>query len=296
MLIGKKFDVNGSILEVLKEDSDFAYLSGGAAIKKTTLLSSYDEYMDPSTFFNTSQNALGNLANQLKENVQQTNTSTYVDERTHVSVNDPNLGIQSQPAAQQVETIMGNSNPSMTSNPVYQQAPVNHYTTPSNSPEDALFRKMKKPDSIDVVLSFKEKIPARDFIRLMNDNFETSIIDYLAKDFTDKLLMNPELLEIQIKTFLNKLIYPERFEEKEILSNIDKELIVKTDKGVDITATTINILNAELNKDKKDEPGVIDYNDLIDPEDLALMNTGNIIVKTEVTTEIIDDSKEDINT
>ena len=57
MLTGKKFDVNGSILEVIKEDADFAYLSGGAAIKKTTLLSSYDEYMDPNAFFNTSANA-----------------------------------------------------------------------------------------------------------------------------------------------------------------------------------------------------------------------------------------------
>jgi len=275
MLTGKKFDVNGSILEVIKEDADFAYLSGGAAIKKTTLLSSYDEYMDPNTFFNTSANALGNLANQIKENVQNVNTSAYVDERTHVSVNDPNAGMQSQPTAQQVETILGNGNPAVTHNPTYQQAPINHYTMPSNNPEDALFRKMKKPDSIDIVLSFKEKIPGRDFIRLMNDNFETSIIDYLAKDFTDKLLMNPELLEIQIRTFLNKLIYPERFDGSGVPEIIDPTPTILTEK-------------IKVEDTKPVEHAIIDYNDLIDPEDLALMNTGNIIK-----TEIIDNSKTD---
>lgn len=272
MLTGKKFDVNGSILEVIKEDADFAYLSGGAAIKKTTLLSSYDEYMDPNTFFNTSSNALGSLADQLKENVQNANTSGYIDERTHVSVNDPNVGMQSKPTVQQVETILGN-NPTPSS-PTYQQAPINHYTTPSNSPEDVLFRKMKKPDSIDIVLSFKEKIPGRDFIRLMNDNFETSIIDYLAKDFTDKFLMNPELLEIQIKTFLNKLIYPERFDGSSDIPEI-----------IDPTPTTLTE-QAKVEDAKPVEHAIIDYKDLIDPEDLALMNTANY-----VKTEIIDNSK-----
>jgi len=55
-------------------------------------------------------------------------------------------------------------------------------------------------------LDISEKIPRLDFLEMMEDSYEVSIIDYLASEFTKKLLTDPTLLKDKIANEIRSLI------------------------------------------------------------------------------------------
>jgi hypothetical protein len=72
-----------------------------------------------------------------------------------------------------------------------------------------MFKGVKRIVEFNISLDIKNKIPRLDFIEMMEDSYETSIIDFLADEFTNELLKNPATIKDMIKSKINTLVYGE---------------------------------------------------------------------------------------
>lgn len=70
-----------------------------------------------------------------------------------------------------------------------------------------MFKNVKRNKDFSISLEIKNKIPRPDFIEMMEDSYNTSIIDFLASEFTDNLLRNPHIIEDMIKQKIKELVY-----------------------------------------------------------------------------------------
>jgi hypothetical protein len=70
-----------------------------------------------------------------------------------------------------------------------------------------MFRKTKRNVEFKVNFDFNDKIPRLDFIEMMEDSYETSMIDFLADEFTNKILQDPSLIRNKIKEKIKQLVY-----------------------------------------------------------------------------------------
>ena len=89
----------------------------------------------------------------------------------------------------------------------YIQPPVQRVEV--EDPIIKMFRGVKRAVEFNINLDIKNKIPRLDFIEMMEDSYETSIIDFLAEEFTNELLKNPDTIKDMIKTKINILVYGE---------------------------------------------------------------------------------------
>jgi hypothetical protein len=76
----------------------------------------------------------------------------------------------------------------------------------SNDPITTMFRNVKRNLDFKVNLKIDGKIPRLDFIEMMEDSYEISIIDFLAEEFTNKLLSDPSIIRNKIKDEINNMI------------------------------------------------------------------------------------------
>ena len=86
------------------------------------------------------------------------------------------------------------------------------YIQPVQRVEDPIikmFKGVKRIVEFNINLDIKNKIPRLDFIEMMEDSYETSIIDFLADEFTNELLKNPATIKDMIKSKINTLVYGE---------------------------------------------------------------------------------------
>jgi hypothetical protein len=72
-----------------------------------------------------------------------------------------------------------------------------------------MFKNVKRSKDFSISLEINNKIPRPDFIEMMEDSYNTSIIDFLASEFTDNLLKNPQIIEDMIKEKIKELVYGE---------------------------------------------------------------------------------------
>ena len=72
-----------------------------------------------------------------------------------------------------------------------------------------MFKGVKRIVEFNINLDIKNKIPRLDFIEMMEDSYETSIIDFLADEFTNEILKNPATIKDMIKSKINTLVYGE---------------------------------------------------------------------------------------
>ena len=72
-----------------------------------------------------------------------------------------------------------------------------------------MFKGVKRIVEFNINLDIKNKIPRLDFIEMMEDSYETSIIDFLADEFTNELLKNPATIKDMIKSKIRTLVYGE---------------------------------------------------------------------------------------
>lgn len=70
-----------------------------------------------------------------------------------------------------------------------------------------MFRNAKRNTDFKISFSINNKIPRLDFIEMMEDSYNTSIIDFLAEEFTNELLLKPETIKNKIKDQLNSMVY-----------------------------------------------------------------------------------------
>ncbi len=116
---------------------------------------------------------------------------------------------------------------------------------PVAKPEDpihVMFRNAKKVVDFSLDLTLHNKIPRLDFIEMMEDSYERSIIDFLASEITNELLKNPENLKFQISEKIKQMVY-----DKPVKKTVTRKPTVKK-------PTTSN-LKKDLNKiTEKSEP------------------------------------------
>lgn len=70
-----------------------------------------------------------------------------------------------------------------------------------------MFKNVKRIKEFSISLEIKNKIPRPDFIEMMEDSYNTSIIDFLAAEFTDNILRNPQIIEDMIKQKIKEIVY-----------------------------------------------------------------------------------------
>jgi hypothetical protein len=70
----------------------------------------------------------------------------------------------------------------------------------------SMFRKAKRTIDFRVELKIDNKIPRLDFIEMMEDSYETSIIDYLAEEFTNEVLENPNFIKEVVKEKIKEMV------------------------------------------------------------------------------------------
>lgn len=93
-----------------------------------------------------------------------------------------------------------------------------------------MFKNTKRIKDFSISLDIKDKIPRLDFIEMMEDSYNVSIIDYLATEFTDKLLKNPQIIENMIRDKIKEMVY--KVEPKNKKNETKKEDSVDKEKTV----------------------------------------------------------------
>jgi len=72
-----------------------------------------------------------------------------------------------------------------------------------------MFKNVKRNTSFKIEFTVENKIPRVDFIEMMEDSYNTSIIDFLAQEFTEEILKDPNIIKEKIKDKLTGLVYPD---------------------------------------------------------------------------------------
>lgn len=70
-----------------------------------------------------------------------------------------------------------------------------------------MFKGVKRSLDFNVSIDIDNKIPRVDFIEMMEDSYETSIIDFLADEFTNNIVNNPQMIKEMIKVKINEIVY-----------------------------------------------------------------------------------------
>ena len=73
-------------------------------------------------------------------------------------------------------------------------------------PVITMFKNVKRNTEFKINLKVDGKIPRLDFIEMMEDSYEISIIEYLADEFTDNILRNPSIIRNKIMEEIKSMI------------------------------------------------------------------------------------------
>ena len=92
----------------------------------------------------------------------------------------------------------------------------------------SMFKNVKRNKEFKITLDIVNNIPRPDFIEMMEDSYNTSIIDFLADEFTNSLLENPSIIKDKIIQEIKKIVYTKNIditnskilEKKEIVKPI----------------------------------------------------------------------------
>jgi len=97
-------------------------------------------------------------------------------------------------------------------------------------PVTIMFKNVKRNLDFNIDLKIEGKIPRLDFIEMMEDSYEVSIIDFLAEEFTENLLRDPKFIKNKIKSEIKRLLETnsKSVTPKEVSNN--KESITDTEK------------------------------------------------------------------
>jgi len=74
-------------------------------------------------------------------------------------------------------------------------------------PVVTMFKGIKRSVDFSIDVKLENKIPRLDFIEMMEDSYERSIIEYLAEEFTEELIRNPNMLKQSIANKIREMVY-----------------------------------------------------------------------------------------
>ena len=125
----------------------------------------------------------------------------------------------------------------------------------------SMFSKTKRNVDFKINIEVSNKIPRLDFIEMMEDSYETSIIDFLTDDITNKILNDPSMIRESIKSKIKQLVYGSvnsqitdsvtQVEKHESLS-FEKEPVLSKDLIKPKTTRKANTVKAKKEVSKND--------------------------------------------
>lgn len=102
-----------------------------------------------------------------------------------------------------------------------------------------MFKGVKRNTNFAITLDINNKIPRADFIEMMEDSYETSLIEFLADEFTNNIINNPGFIKNMIIDKIKETVYgspidkleetPKEDKPKVITKELDKTKEVKSD-------------------------------------------------------------------
>jgi hypothetical protein len=259
----------GETIRVIDTFENIAVLENKQKVDVRRLMDNneFTEQIDPSTFFNN-QNAYNTLAEKIKtiptDNIVDESITpkfggevqpainesaiiqtTEEDEKAElarkygVNINtSDDVSRQNEafkkilnPESENVTRVEVNNNPQVEVNREYQQ-PVQQK---QEDPIITMFKNVKRNVNFNISIELSNKIPRLDFIEMMEDSYETSIIDFLAEEFTNKILSDPSQIKETIKLEINKLVYGS---ESKTTTNEVKETVNKKQQKKQVEKNT----------------------------------------------------------
>lgn len=242
-LLNKSFKDNstGQTVTIDGINENIVTLNNGEKVATERMLdnSYYEEVVDPNSFFSKeSSSLLGNIMDKVKniktDNMVDDNTisnsisnsssgfnpSTNESAVVQVSEEDERAelmrkyNITEQPKTVSPEELLGetpvdNVQQVQNNQPNVQQPPIQQALWRQVQVEDpiiSMFKNVKRIVDFKFEFSIEEKIPRIDFIEMMEDSYNTSIVEYLADEFTNKLLNDPSIIKNLIKEKIESLV------------------------------------------------------------------------------------------
>ena len=106
------------------------------------------------------------------------------------------------------------------SRPVVQPKPI------VDDPMVSMFKNTKRSVDFNVSIDIKNRIPRLDFIEMMEDSYSVSIIEYLADEFLNDILKDPNIIRQSIIDKIREMVgIEEEVEVKQEVSEIDEEKV-----------------------------------------------------------------------
>jgi hypothetical protein len=134
---------------------------------------------------------------------------------------------------QQIEVNRENIEPSVQKFEVQREDPI-----------ITMFKNVKRNIDFEIDLKVDGKIPRLDFIEMMEDSYEVSIIEFIANEFTNNILENPNLIKEKIIDRIKEMIA-----EKENTGN-------KTQRKTSTRSVQKKVTEKKNNKEEKEEKEV----------------------------------------
>ena len=79
--------------------------------------------------------------------------------------------------------------------------------TSIDDPIITMFKNVKRSVDFSISLDIENKITRLDFIEMMEESYNTSIIEFLADEFTNQILTNPSMIKNKIIEEINNRVY-----------------------------------------------------------------------------------------
>lgn len=134
---------------------------------------------------------------------------------------------------------------------------------PKEDPIYTMFRGVKRSVDFNLDLKLENKIPRLDFIEMMEDSYNKSIIDFLAEEFMNELLKDPKSLKESIKEKIKEMVY-----------NKPKKIVRKTTTRKPATKKpTTKPTEKTVTKSKRTRRDLSDTKDMTDLSNLVKKET-----------------------
>jgi hypothetical protein len=130
---------------------------------------------------------------------------------------------------------------------VVQRVEVSREVTTNSKPtqqvEDpiiTMFKRTKRNVDFKINVEISDKIPRLDFIEMMEDSYEISMIDFLAEEFTNKILQDPTHIRETIKSKIKQLVYGAEI-SKEIVNPQITDAVTQLKEDVSFNEKTTEV-------------------------------------------------------
>lgn len=265
----KKFtDLNsGRIISIKDQFEDIVILDNNEKVSLSRILdkSFYDEYLDPKTFFNT-MGAYDSMAEKIK-NIPDSILESYKDDISDSFTKDSDnfySGVNMNESAllpydpedeyrnliEKASKMPGGESYKNVDNVVDRMLNRGNIDEDTNTlnkvvvdvdrknedPILMMFSGAKRNTNLRFSIDMDIKIPRVDFIEMMEDSYEKSIIDYLSNEFTNELIKNPSKIRSIIKDNIKSLVYKKD-------TKITDKLVKKPSKRTYVRKSNITTTN-----------------------------------------------------